>query len=722
MTLSCAPAREPAPPAHEAASPTLGITVAMPAQAGMPTRSRADFEQGEGPENYLDIENGNFRIYFFDTDGKYLDTFRPYVLPVDIGTETTDGVPTTYYYRFLGDVPLDFPSRFKIVTLFNWPAYPDASGGPALVKGTTMISDICTHASSKFARLDAGADGAWLDAGAGRLMPFYGVREYDMEDYLDPSSDMETYPDGTTHIKDDIYIDLSRDKSSAPTALPLLRGMAKVEVILDNPMAAFESVTIDRVNPSGFCAPENALNHYDYYNGYDWNDDFMRALHLPGGANSPDAASLQLTKVSGGYDKEGHPLPGGNFDSHGNRVAEKWVAYIPEYRNISEPGGAGAGGGYCSIRVTLANPDPDNIRNPEEPAEGPDGAPDTRPEWNPDAQSRTIYFATGGSAEANAHDIRATRNPDGTLTQGRFNIERNNIYRFTVTDLSTGIECKLDVQPYAERFLTVDLGLMRDESGDLMVVPDEEGNLPQYFREFADKESKWPKVKDADLNDTAELLIPMNDGNNDDYYAIRLDDKGLPSEIWLKDSDGCRVLSNFSTISADDSGCSARRVMDYSGITPIIYNKDKDGHQRLQHNTDHSSVVLNHEKIMLFKTSPYDAAHNPIEVKYYLVESWEETGNPQGIFWYRKEKSSPFIATEENLRNLLGTDALDDKGNLKESVKALVGFEVEVFTFQKADITGNDTADSYRAAERTYVENEDDDKAQPKRIKFHNIH
>ena len=95
---------------------------------------------------------------------------------------------------------------------------------------------------------------------------------------------------------------------------------------------------------------------------------------------------------------------------------------------------------------------------------------------------------------------------------GRYNIERNNIYRFTITGMTASMDCRVDVQPYASVSLSYDLGLMRDERGDLMVLPDKElypnneGNLPDFFLDYM-KDKEWPKDKDGNKLKTEKMTI-----------------------------------------------------------------------------------------------------------------------------------------------------------------------------------------------------------------------
>ena len=87
-------AQEDTPP-----SPTMGITISLAGstRAGDGDPGKELFEPGTGYENYLDIKRDNYRIYFFDSEGKYIDTFHPLSCPTETGSEEVNGVQTVYY-------------------------------------------------------------------------------------------------------------------------------------------------------------------------------------------------------------------------------------------------------------------------------------------------------------------------------------------------------------------------------------------------------------------------------------------------------------------------------------------------------------------------------------------------------------------------------------------------------------------------------------------------
>lgn len=658
-TLSCS---------HDKDEPgnTLPGTMAIAIAVQGATRAdgqAADFETGEDLENTINLSNG-YRILFFtagdnsDGGGKYISMFNS-SYNSDKVTADSDG---SYYYNFIGSLPPALPAKFKILVLANWPAYPSegttAAGMLQLRRGVTTIKDVVTHESARFNHLSGSP--TWLDDN--NLIPFYGVREYDI-------SAINPYAVANGKIKEDAIIDLNKKDY----ALPLLRAMAKIEVVNTNPLVkAYEAVYIDRVNNAGYCAPFGGsdswdFNEKDYFNQYVWGTDFTRELHLVGNANdATPVGPLQLRKVT----------------SQNNPLQEKWVAYVPEYRNVGVDD-------FCSITIS-------------------DGS-----------KLKNIYFATGGSGSVNS-DYKNTSANATRGEPGRYNIERNNIYRFTVTnkvpddpvtppddpitppdepefpDEDAEISVTLDVQPYASIDLSYDFGLMRDEQGDLMIY--EGSHFWSQLQAVFGSDSWIPRTGKYDGNgnfdignydDTDNFTKTNNIAIVDkivyekdlgDYYAIVLPSNGniRQSEIWVKDSDGCRVISNFSKNIIDgnddivnDQSCSARQVRDFSGNTPVTYYKDRDGFWRLQHNRDHSAIVLTHDKRMYFKVVEEDkTSDTPGTYKIadmLPVESWNKydaTTKTGGDFWYRA-KIAPYGETPGSPSNTEGLVEITYKyGNL----------------------------------------------------------
>lgn len=320
----------------------------------IPTRATAEgYEDGETDENYIDIAGGNYRIYFFDADNKFIAGFDP------SGFISADGSDYRQY-NVLGKAPdaLVKHSSFKMVVLANWPKYPEDDTNITLTAEKTTIADIC---DASWAQYDCLMDGnetnptsVALDPDAGRLMPFYGVHEY---------SNVTFKPGVATILSEPVT---------------LLRAMAKVEVILqtdDYFDLSFSSLKINRYNAKGYCAPKDVFHQDSYDHNGNWESDYTRNLHLVGDQNDSEAKELSFRCVR-------------RWDEGGKRY-EKWTAYLPEYQNI------GVGDADSSIKAKF-----DNVQ----------------------AEPYTILFA-------NYDNNGQADNSNGN----RLNIERNNIYRFTIT-------------------------------------------------------------------------------------------------------------------------------------------------------------------------------------------------------------------------------------------------------------------------------------------------
>ena len=295
----------------------------------IPARAVADgYEEGEAYENYIDAANGNYRIYFFDTENKLIARFDPEAFILVAKDDKY------VEYSVLGEVPealAEHSDFFRMVVLANWPQYDDAN----MNTEETTIADIC---NADWAQYDCLTDGKTTptaialnpfaaDSAERKLMPFYGVHEYSNV----------TFEPGLATILDE--------------SVTLLRAMAKVEVILeidDKEFAddlSFSSLKINCYNAKGYCAPKDVFKQSDYDHNGSYDDDYVHTLHLVGDANDANEKELSFRKVN-------------RWDEGGKRY-EKWTAYLPEYRNID------AGNAYSSIKakfnIQLADDDPHTI-------------------------------------------------------------------------------------------------------------------------------------------------------------------------------------------------------------------------------------------------------------------------------------------------------------------------------------------------------------------------
>lgn len=324
------------------------------------------------------------------------------------------------------------------------------------------------------------------------------------------------------------------------------------------------------------------------------------------------ANALFKTLPSAVYDRDGY-IPGWPTDyvSHVSvpynagvltdllfpKVTDRdcWVIYVPEYDNLIAPDLK------SQIKVTYK-----------------------------DGNSFLVDFKNYGS-------LSGLENDEG------FNIRRNNWYVYELNRTQHDVTVELDVQPYALCEVEAGLGLLTDELGDLKVYmeedPDNPGKLklPDTFQKYLDT---YKKTLPTILDDKEPPTLLEYHDKLGDYYAIHRTGDGTMknAEIWLKDCDGARVLSNFSAQNTNDPDCSTRAVREYITLTDSIdYNKDKDGDRRMQHNTDHSSLIYDTKDGLLFKTYP--------DKKRYQVESWDRDAK---TFYVRatNETGTLYVFTE----------------------------------------------------------------------------
>lgn len=270
----------------------------------MPTRAPGDYlyEEGTTYENYIDIADEDYRIYFFDTDNKYIARFKPSGFFPEEGTDYID-------YFVLGEAPkaLVTKSSFKVVVIANWQQYPDDAD---LKAGVTTIDDVCKGETALFKQF------ASFNLDENNLIPFYGVREY---------SDITFRPEIATIL---------------PEPITLLRAVAKVEVILETDAThnlSFENVRINRYNKQGYCAPQNIYTQGSYDHNGVWADDYVHTLHLVNGRNDVDDTDNVEEKTL-------DFICTGTWEANGSKY-QKWVAYLTEYQNKD------VNDGYCFVEA-----------------------------------------------------------------------------------------------------------------------------------------------------------------------------------------------------------------------------------------------------------------------------------------------------------------------------------------------------------------------------------
>ncbi|MDM8251184.1 hypothetical protein [Phocaeicola barnesiae] len=266
----------------------LQLSLPMDASART-TRMTSGFEAGSKYENYINLNS--YRIYFFDTNNNYIARFIPSKTVMAEATEYT-------LYSVEGEVPEDVLRRassntmdFKIVVLANWEKYEEPEAGRAL--GT-----ICNADWAQFERLKS------FELGEDNLIPFYGVNEYE---------DVPVQYGGTITLEESI---------------PLLRAMAKVEVVLNTEEMSFSHVTLHGYNSKGYCAPMNGAYPQNGHIG----------LHLVENKNEDNAIENTISFLQTQSDNK----------TQSDNEKETWIAYVPEYDNSDEDNAA-----YIELRFDI---------------------------------------------------------------------------------------------------------------------------------------------------------------------------------------------------------------------------------------------------------------------------------------------------------------------------------------------------------------------------------
>ena len=235
----------------------LHISLGTPAGAAKVPAGNYDDATATAYENFIDIENGGYRVLFFDMDNRYLASFEQLKFTA-LGSDRL----TSKTYEVTGKVDADMPSNFKVVVLANWPSYPQN-----LVRGVTTVADICSADNARFSYH------SFYQLSPSELIPMYGIKECK-----------------NVTLRDKIIVPLG--------TVHLLRAMAKVEVLGTEGPWTIEEVKLHNYNGFGYCAPADVFNEADYVR-YDYALDFNTNIHIPTGAFMQSA--LSLGEVASGH-------------------------------------------------------------------------------------------------------------------------------------------------------------------------------------------------------------------------------------------------------------------------------------------------------------------------------------------------------------------------------------------------------------------------------------
>lgn len=297
--VSCSPEAVDGSPDDGRMQVCIGLRVPFNQQTG------DGFEKGSTYENYIDVAGGDYRIYFFDSNNRFIARFQP------SGVVAAEG-KNYVNYTVQGEVPegMAIYRDFKVVMLANWPNYKDGD----LEAGVTTIEELCNADWAQFKRPGK------QQLGPDNLIPFYGVHEY----------------------KDVTFEMGKRTVLSEPVTL--LRALAKVEIVLEYDTKTLEiparpKAYIRGFNGEGYCAPSGVYSQNDYGQGTDLENDYLGTLHLIDGKNQ-----------NGATDKRAE-----FFRTSGEAGKVVWVIYLTEYQN------KGVGDEYSYVEIDLGDEGKYNI-------------------------------------------------------------------------------------------------------------------------------------------------------------------------------------------------------------------------------------------------------------------------------------------------------------------------------------------------------------------------
>ena len=151
--------------------------------------SRADIKDGNDDENYINIADGDYQFYLFDSDGKF---------KMSLGKDELTGSPTVkddltiFPYRFEDYVDIGTIMALTNLTGFNGISYPELNIGEEL-------EDLYTEVAYSFT-YPVNEDGATWVPSTGRGIPMFGIGE------------------------------VEKDGNKQSATIPVIRSLAKIEI------------------------------------------------------------------------------------------------------------------------------------------------------------------------------------------------------------------------------------------------------------------------------------------------------------------------------------------------------------------------------------------------------------------------------------------------------------------------------------------------------------
>lgn len=564
-------------------------------RAGIPAPPNP--ETGSGAENYLDLENLVFLL--FDGQQKMLRAFSPEISVLSGGSApyVKYSVKTFLHDKYFLHATDEYIT-FTIVTLGNHAGLSPDSFNYHIGQELREIFD--AEKVGTFAiPVSNNISGTWVPA----IAPFSGQDSGHI-----PMAGMQTFTVTTAALKSstpDRPYKLSEGVSAR--YINMLRALAKIEIIDNMPplTADGDGYEIERVELVGHATRGAILPNFS-----EWSATLETQY-----------VSRPSVPVSSEY-RGATPVSG---------LATAQTDDDAVINFFTDSDAAEARGDGCSVHSCyITEYDPDK-----------NGA-------IPDMWMR-VTVKSHLTGKTTQFRLEAAPYSDGRPGEP-LKILRNNIYRYVITGAN---EISLDIQPFANKELSFGFGLLRDTRGDLMVLPDKDGNYPDYFINFLEKQGH-PKVEDVYGHPTDED-IELTDG---DYYAIVVGENEEMSQasLWVKDAAGCHVLSNLG--SEDDSqSCMARLVESfYNNTESEKFYKDKFGYRRVYHFNNHNSIVRHPKRDNLLFCLIENFHQSGETRRYFEVESWDDTS------------STGWIVTKDEAGTETGFQKITSEGTLGETV------------------------------------------------------
>lgn len=197
------------------------------------TTPEGEYNPGEGVENFIDLENGNFRVLLYTVSNSFLTEIT------DLQIIPVESYESSKRYYINGATKADISNgNFKVMVIANWPE--------ELPEQPTMDDVFATRFNFNGAL-----------PSKENPIPLYGITQVTLGE-LRPDT---AYNLGTIH---------------------LIRAVAKIELIIEdnvNSLLTAEKVQLTRYNKQGFCAP--AVKSQSDYVQNNWGLDYLAKPYIP---------------------------------------------------------------------------------------------------------------------------------------------------------------------------------------------------------------------------------------------------------------------------------------------------------------------------------------------------------------------------------------------------------------------------------------------------------